>query len=67
MGKGETKANWISVKDEVPNNTNRVITWDGMFVQEASWSFITRDFKVTGFKFSNKITHWCKLPEPPSV
>ena len=67
MKKGETKANWISVEDEVPNNTNRVITWDGMFIQEAYWSFIERGFKITGFDTKGKITHWCNLPKPPSV
>ena len=58
---------WVACKDKMPNNTNRILTWDGQFVQEGHYTFIDRKIVVPSFKFHNEITHWAKLPEPPCV
>jgi len=57
----------VAVKDEMPSNTNRILTWDGMFVQEGYFTFIEEKIIVPSFRNHNEITHWAKLPDPPCI
>jgi len=58
---------WVACDKAMPDNTNRILTWDGMFVQEGYYSYISRRIEVPSFKHHDKITHWAKLPEPPCI
>lgn len=58
---------WVACDETMPDNTNRILTWDGMFVQEGHYSHISHKIEVTIFKHYGKITHWAKLPEPPCI
>lgn len=56
---------WINCSKAMPSNTNRILTWDGMFVQEGYYSFSNKMFVVPSFKAHDEIIFWAKLPEPP--
>ena len=63
--KKEDAEKWILCKTRIPNHGNRIIVWDGMFVQEGVYRYIEKRIVVPNFKHHNEITHWREHHEPP--
>lgn len=64
-------AEWISVKDRLPENNEIVLCWrnkDGCFVGRYVTLQDTKDwyaFVAAGGRVVVGTTHWMPLPEPP--
>ncbi|MCM8906814.1 hypothetical protein [Tenacibaculum finnmarkense] len=56
---------WIDCSKTMPSNTNRILTWDGMFVQEGHYSYISKSIVIPSFKAHDEIIFWAELPNPP--
>ena len=60
---------WITVMDKLPENTCRVLAYDGFDV--FSCGFIAGGGSLPRFCFGDgdteHVTHWMPLPEPPEV
>lgn len=66
---------WISVKEKMPENDQRVLVWDTKFREQrilvcnheyGCWD--TEDGDDIECKFDpQRITHWCPLPESPNI
>ena len=55
---------WISVKERLPENRQRVLCYGGSYMGEDSWEKYTdQDDKW----FVKRYTHWQLLPEPPKI
>ena len=57
-------SNWISVKDRLPENGDRVLTYNsfdgictGRHLGDGRWRVKT--------SYPDPVTHWMPLPEPP--
>ena len=57
---------WISVKDRLPKYGERVLITEGHGVFEASLS-ISRKWVRCGIGWTEGVTHWKPMPEPPEV
>lgn len=56
---------WISVKDKLPANGNKVLYYDANY-KKIDCSLYDYDcFMETSRAFHN-VTHWMPLPEPPN-
>jgi hypothetical protein len=62
--------NWISVKDELPKETNRfLVTVDGGGVEIFVYLKFQGEggkFQYKGHDYTDKISHWQILPPPPN-
>lgn len=56
---------WISVKDELPPNSEEVLLWDWLALVRTGYSISGRWYDATTRELMVGITHWQKLPEPP--
>ena len=70
--------NWISVKDRLPENDDRVLVWENKFgtsrpLENGCWEFAYYDGKWEDMNLKDYennadyilITHWMPLPPPP--
>ena len=57
-------AEWISVKDRLPEYGERVLITEGTAVFEAYRSASGKWVRM-GIGWKENVTHWCPLPEPP--
>jgi hypothetical protein len=60
--------NWISVKDRLPENGQRVMIYNGIEIMDGfNWwkedDIFQNDYDQE-FK-KQEVTHWMKLPDPP--
>lgn len=53
---------WISVKDGLPKYNDRVIFFNGEYVE---FGVYHRDFTDFEDCIHDEVTHWMPLPEPP--
>ena len=56
---------WISVKDRMPEDYQRVLCLFESGTMEVSFRASVKGFCYEGFKQTGKVTHWIPLPEPP--
>ncbi len=59
---------WISVEDELPEQTIACIVWNKTYqaVQSACFSADEQVFRIiAGEEITEDITHWQPLPQPP--
>jgi hypothetical protein len=59
---------WISVKDRLPENGQRVLCYNKyMYVKDYDCVFYDGDFNWTGSRIGQieGVTHWMPLPKPP--
>lgn len=61
----EKKAAWVSVKDRMPEDYQRVLCLFESGTMEVSFRASVKGFCYEGFKQTGKVTHWMPLPEPP--
>ena len=61
----EKKAAWVSVKDRLPEDYQRVLCLFESGTLEVSFHASVKGFCYEGFKQTGKVTHWMPLPEPP--
>ena len=61
----EKKAAWVSVKDRLPEDYQRVLCLFESGTMEVSFRASVKGFCYEGFKQTGKVTHWIPLPEPP--
>lgn len=61
----EKKAAWVSVKDRLPEDYQRVLCLFESGTMEVSFRASVKGFCYEGFKQTGKVTHWMPLPEPP--
>lgn len=68
-------AEWISVKDRLPPENKRVLTYDpfyedAIFISQYANEFFVESFGVNWIHqvYGEKctVTHWAELPEPPN-
>lgn len=59
--------NWVACSDRMPKHNNRLITWDGQFVQEGHYTFSGGKIIVPSFTHHKEVTHWAELPKPPCL
>ena len=57
---------WISVEERLPHYGERVLITEGHAVFEASLS-ISHKWVRCGIGWTEGVTHWMPLPEPPEV
>jgi len=59
--------NWISVKDQLPNESKDVLYWMTPDEYTGGHGIATYyyGFKTWGTGGGDRITHWQPLPEPP--
>ena len=59
-------AEWISVKDRLPENRNRILIYNKE--GEIGTGYFSSDyFWPDGDYMSSNVTHWTLLPDPPEV
>lgn len=61
---------WISVKNKLPENGDRVLVYDGDFVDFAEYQcdeFGAPYYGQTEGQIYNDILFWSKLPDPPKL
>lgn len=67
---------WISVKEKLPENNQRVLAYCGKTKKYFVGNVMTRQFsdgvrwrhegaKGAMYTVTSKVTHWMPLPEPP--
>ena len=61
----EKKGTWVSVKDRLPEDYQRVLCLFESGTMEVSFRASVKGFCYEGFKQTGKVTHWIPLPEPP--
>ena len=61
----EKKGTWVSVKDRLPEDYQRVLCLFESGTMEVSFRASVKGFCYEGFKQTGKVTHWMPLPEPP--
>ena len=61
----EKKAAWVSVKDRLPEDYQRVLCLFKSGTMEVSFRASVKGFCYEGFKQTGKVTHWMPLPERP--
>lgn len=65
---GENLAEWISVKDRLPDFGMRVLVSAGSFVGESYYTSAHTWYRFTGIPLriciSEQVTHWMPLPDP---
>ena len=61
----EKKGAWVSVKDRLPEDYQRVLCLFESGTMEVSFRASVKGFCYEGFKQTGKVTHWIPLPEPP--
>ena len=61
----EKKAAWVSVKDRLTEDYQRVLCLFESGTMEVSFRASVKGFCYEGFKQTGKVTHWIPLPEPP--
>lgn len=61
----EKKGTWVSVKDRLPEDYQRVLCLFESGTLEVSFHASVKGFCYEGFKQTGKVTHWIPLPEPP--
>ncbi len=59
------ESGWISVKDRLPEDYQRVLCLFESGTMEVSFRASVKGFCYEGFKQTGKVTHWIPLPEPP--
>ena len=59
------ESGWISVKDRLPEDYQRVLCLFESGTMEVSFRASVKGFCYEGFKQTGKVTHWMPLPEPP--
>ena len=59
------ESRWISVKDRLPEDYQRVLCLFESGTMEVSFRASVKGFCYEGFKQTGKVTHWMPLPEPP--
>ena len=59
------ESGWISVKDRLPGDYQRVLCLFESGTMEVSFRASVKGFCYEGFKQTGKVTHWIPLPEPP--
>lgn len=57
--------NWISVKDRLPEQDVKVITYSETFGLNFGHLGIDKVWFVSGY-YAKNVTHWQPLPEPPN-
>lgn len=58
---------WISVKERLPEEGQRVLAWDGYKIYDCAhcgdvWIETVDDWSINT---NDPVTHWMVLPEPP--
>ena len=61
----EKKPAWVSVRDRLPEDYQRVLCLFESGTMEVSFRASVKGFCYEGFKQTGKVTHWMPLPEPP--
>lgn len=61
----EKKPAWVSVKDRLPEDYQKVLCLFESGTMEVSFRASVKGFCYEGFKQTGKVTHWMPLPEPP--
>ena len=60
---------WISVKDRLPNNGQRVLIYCKEIDEVQVGIFVDQNKTFILFEMWNisieHVTHWCEIPEPP--
>lgn len=65
LANGVIVQEWISVKDMLPKEDNRVLVWLGIRLYD--YTQIDTDRLLNGrfVRWGNDVTHWMPLPNPP--
>lgn len=65
----KTYSHWISVKERLPENGQKIIAAfcgsGGQVADQAIYSNGEFDFASWAYVWADNITHWMPLPEPP--
>ena len=62
------KTEWISVKDRLPENKGRYLTYNNLeypYVWQAVYRYTEKGFLNNELDSVISVTHWMPLPEPP--
>jgi hypothetical protein len=58
---------WISVKDKLPNDYQRVLFYDTLGNRSCETDIDTGYFVPSQSKIAESISHWMPLPTPPKT
>ena len=62
---GQQRPQWITVKEELPKENERIIAYNGVFNEIHLCDFHDGIFEDFYGPFNGTITHWMPLPTPP--